>query len=291
MSRAKKANAGLADEKDTTTVKRIELKLDKITNQLRDLVKSHEFLSTKYDELVETVKEFSQSNKKLKQEVEAVKKRNSQMNTELSELKSKITAIEQRTLNSNVVIRGIDKGNDPQQMVQKIATIVGVDIEGKVESRSTVIAGKPVIIAKFKDLDAKVNFIKTAKKKKISTNTLGFAGEPIPVYVDEQLTKDTYQLLARAKQLKKAGIKYIWVTNGEVLIRANDEAKVIKILSVHQVTELEKNHALTTAEKRSNNKHKLRPRTQTKNKPPPKKPASNDDTTDDEEFTDAESND
>lgn len=181
----RKPNAVPADGKDTATVKRIELKLDKITNSLKDLIKSHEFLSTKYDELVETVKEFSQSTKKLKQEVEAVKKRNSQMNTELSELKAKVTAIEQRTLNSNVVIRGIDKGNDPQQMVQKIATIVDVVIEGAVEARSAVIASKSVIIAKFENLDTKNKFIRTAKKKRISTSTLGLEGESVPVYVDD----------------------------------------------------------------------------------------------------------
>lgn len=105
------------------------------------------------------------------------------------------------------------------------------------------------------------------------------------------MTKDTYQLFARAKQLKKAGIKYIWVANGEVLIRANDEAKVTKIISAQQVTELEMNHALITADKRSSNKTKPRTRTQTKIKPPPKKPVSSIATTDDEEFTDAESND
>lgn len=297
MSRVKKPkDAGIADEKDTTTAKRIELKLDKITNQLSDLVKSHEFLSSKYDELFETVKEFSQNSKKLKQEVDAVKKQNSQMNTELSELKAKIIAIEQRTHNSNVVIRGIDEGNDPQQIIQKIATIVDVDVAGKVESRSAYIASKPVIIAKFEDLDAKIKFIKIAKKKKINTNTLEFAGEPIPVYVDEQLTKDTYQLFARAKQLKKTGIKYIWVANGEILTRATDEAKVIKIVSMHQITELEKNHALSTAPNRSNNKHKLKPRTQTTMKTAPKKHLNNkksvksDATSDEEDFTDAESN-
>lgn len=217
------------------------------------------------------------------------------MNSELLELKTKVNAMEQRNLNNVVAIRGIDKGIDPTQMVQKIATIADLEIEGTVEIHSNAIADKQVIIAKFNDMDIKTKFIKSAKKKKITTNTLGLTGTPSPVYVDEQLTKDTYQLLARAKQLKKIGYKFIWVSNGEILIRENDEAKVTKITSAHQITELEKKHALTTAETRRKNPQKLtrqntRATTSKKNITRHKKPNATDATSEDDEFTDAETN-
>lgn len=287
MAKPKKPkDIGLAEEKGTISSKRIELKLDKITSQLQDLAKSQEFLSSKYDELIDTVKEFSRSNKKIKQEIETVKKRNIDMNLELSQLKAKVNAMEQHALNNNVVIRGIGKGNDPAQMVQKIADAIGVKIVGNVQSHEVLIANNQVIIAKFADLTSKIDFIKTAKKKKINTRTMGFDDESNPIYVDEQLTKDTYKLFARAKQLKKIGIKYIWVANGQILIRETDEAKVTKILSECQVTELEKRHALTSKAKRTSNKPAAHTHAKKKNQMA-KHDEKIDESTDDEDFTDA----
>lgn len=38
----------------------------------------------------------------------------------------------------------------------------------------------------------------------------GYAGEARPIYVDEQLTKDTFLLLKYTKRLKKVGVNYVW---------------------------------------------------------------------------------
>lgn len=68
----------------------------------------------------------------------------------------------------------------------------------------------------------------------------GYDGDSKPIYVDEKLTKYTYTLFAQAKELKKVGIKYVWVSNGNVLDKQNDDPQTKRIHSSLQIKEIEK---------------------------------------------------
>lgn len=78
----------------------------------------------------------------------------------------------------------------------------------------------------------------------------GYAGEAHPMFVYEQLTGGTFKLFKEAKKLKRFGVKYLWIANGEILVRERERAKVHNIKSQLQLTELEID--LTT---RKNNVH------------------------------------
>ena len=50
------------------------------------------------------------------------------------------------------------------------------------------------------------------------------------IYVNEQLTEDTRDLLAHTEKLRDDGtIKFIWVKDGTVFIREDEDKKAIKI--------------------------------------------------------------
>lgn len=68
----------------------------------------------------------------------------------------------------------------------------------------------------------------------------GYAGESKPIYVDEQLTRQTFLLFKQAKNLKKVGCTYVWISNGDIMARVNSTSPFIKITQNHQVDELEK---------------------------------------------------
>nr|CAH7723888.1 unnamed protein product [Callosobruchus chinensis]CAH7724521.1 unnamed protein product [Callosobruchus chinensis]CAH7737092.1 unnamed protein product [Callosobruchus chinensis]CAH7742699.1 unnamed protein product [Callosobruchus chinensis] len=49
-----------------------------------------------------------------------------------------------------------------------------------------------------------------------------------PIYVDEELTKETYALFKKAKQLlREKGYKYVWHREGRILARIADGNNVI----------------------------------------------------------------
>lgn len=109
-----------------------------------------------------------------------------------------------------------------------------------------------MIIAEFNNTLKKNEFVKAAKKKRITSTMLGQEGEIKPIYVDEQLTRESYQLFSAAKGLKKIGMKHVWISQGDVLVREKDDSMVVKIQSQNQISEIEKKLVLNTKGKSSN---------------------------------------
>ncbi|CAH1962501.1 unnamed protein product [Acanthoscelides obtectus] len=58
------------------------------------------------------------------------------------------------------------------------------------------------------------------------------------IFVDEELTKETYQLFKHSRQLKGVGYKYVWHREGKILARKNDGSDIIFIRNVNQVNDL-----------------------------------------------------
>lgn len=86
----------------------------------------------------------------------------------------------------------------------------------------------------------KNQFVREAKAKRISTQHFGYQGDPKPIYVDEQVTIDTFMLFKYAKQLNKIGCQYVWLANGRIMTRINSTARFARITHKQQVDEIEK---------------------------------------------------
>lgn len=154
-------------------------------------------------------------------------------------------------------MRGINKNENAKEAIEKIAGIVGVTLDANdivFANQSTAENKTPNITAKFSSQQKKSEFIKAAKKIRLSSQMYGYAGDSKPIYVDEQLTKYTYTLFAQAKQLKKIGIKHVWVSNGDVLYREADDSQTKRIHSSTQIKEIEK-AVMLNKNKLNNNKH------------------------------------
>lgn len=54
-------------------------------------------------------------------------------------------------------------------------------------------------------------------------------GDDAPLFMDEELTSETYKLFKKAKNLKLSGYKYVWHKNGTVLARKDDGDKYVII--------------------------------------------------------------
>lgn len=207
---------------------------------------------------------MNEENKTMKQELAKVKKQNRTMRTELDEIKSKMNLIDQKKVASNVIVRGATGDGNPIEVMCHLASIVGIELQNDdfvFAKRSE--NKQDSMTVRFKSDSKKVEFVKAAKKKRLSTKMCDYEGEDKPIYVDEQLTQGTYELLAQAKALKKVGMKYVWTSNGNILCREKDDSHVIKISSAAQIQSIEKKMMSSNKKKKQKGKQsKAKPKQQ-----------------------------
>lgn len=246
------------EKDDDENQNRIEKKLDNIGKQLKDLTKSQEFVSAKHDDVIEQLKLLREENKSVRQEIATLKKQQHQMRSDIDQLKAKLNIFEQQKTGDKVIVRGVKKEEDATEAVKKIAAIIDVNLDANdiiFANQITAEKKTPTITAKFSSQQKKNEFVKAAKKKRLSTQMYGYDGECKPIFVDEQLTKYTYSLFAQAKELKKVGIKYVWVSNGDVLYKQSDDSQTKRISSSMQINDIEKAIMLSKKKATSSKTH------------------------------------
>ncbi|CAG5046104.1 unnamed protein product [Parnassius apollo] len=80
---------------------------------------------------------------------------------------------------------------------------------------------------------AVAKFNKINPKEKLSTQHLGLAGPPKPVFVSEHLTPAIMSLCAAARlKAKKEDFKFVWVRNGHIILRRNEYSQAILIQNI-----------------------------------------------------------
>lgn len=246
-----KANVSISKQGNGGDGLQVDAKIDKLTRNFNDLAQSQNFISAKYDEMLSELKEYKKSAEQtnaLRLELAAAIKKCSALSDEIQLLKEKQNTSEQANLNTNVLVRGISAGDDADAAVKKIAHIVDVPVDENdliSVQRQTYTNKEPAIIAKFKSMEKKRAFVRASKQKKLSSRMYGYKGENRPIYVDEQLTTQSFNLFKEAKKkLKRVGFKHVWIQNGDILVRETDNAKILNIRSLTQIIELEKEKTL-----------------------------------------------
>lgn len=127
-----------------------------------------------------------------------------------------------------------------------------IELAGVSNLRDKIISSKrvahenkdPVILVNFVDAPSTHEFVREAKRKRISTQSFGYEGDPKPMYVDAQLTRASFLLFKYTKRLKKIGFAYVWISSGDIMLRENSNSRFIKIKTRSQVDEIEKEYLL-----------------------------------------------
>lgn len=221
----------------------IQKQLTELTKKHTDVVASQQFLSSAYDQLLAQVSECSKANKQLRSEITSLTTKYKTMSIEMEQMKTQSNTQQQKTLSSNVLIRGVIENDDPYAAVHKIAALIEMQekIDDTVAVKRIKHDGKPsVIYVTFPNEETKQLFVREAKAKRISTQMLGYQGEPKPVYVDEQVTKDTFMLFKYTKKLKQIGCKYVWLANGHIMTRISSTSRFVRITHKSQVDAIER---------------------------------------------------
>ncbi|XP_046400872.1 uncharacterized protein LOC124167118 [Ischnura elegans] len=162
------------------------------------------------------------------------------------DLEVKLNRNEQERLKNSVEIRGVPLTTDEdlQSIVLKISTALNVnmsaeDIDGVFRPRprqaSSINSRPPPIIVRFLRLNKRDELItKRRVRKELNVDDIGLASNlPLPqqtIYIDEALTPFNRKLFAIARDLKKNGkVKFVWVRNGNILVRQSEGAPVVVI--------------------------------------------------------------
>lgn len=176
---------------------------------------------------------------------ETVKKQNTDLAVENSALKDenghlarRVSELEQYSRLNNVEIKGVPatKGESCLAVVQSMGDAIGCKIAPEdVDTAHRVLAKKETnIIARFCSREKKTEFVKKARKARLTTATLGFPQkDQRPLYVNDHLTQERKRLFAQALELKKAkGWKHLWTDHCVIKARRTDESRVYRISSV-----------------------------------------------------------
>lgn len=217
-----------------------------LQTQIKNLTDFQETLSKKYEELVSLHSKAFNENGNIKDiNLESNKAK------DLSELKYEINLLKQYNIRKNIVIKGInvEEGDDPLALFMKIANFLNVDIYErdieKIYVKHTEIKDKQnsrifsTIYVNFFDFQIKRTFIKSRKGRKITPLDLQVSGLK-NIIIEDQLTQENSYLLKEAKNiLRRYDCKFIWVLNGQICYRYNENSQHYIINSLNHLREIE----------------------------------------------------
>ncbi|CAK1595939.1 unnamed protein product [Parnassius mnemosyne] len=207
--------------------------------QVSGFQESLSFISKQYDDLMQSVNEKSET-------INRLVSKNEKLTTQVKNLTDRLGQIERNMRVCNVEITGIPehKSENLLSTVEQLGRIVESPIAESDILHVTRIAklnkesNRPrSVIVKLRSqrhrdelLAAVTRFNKKNKDNKLNTEHLGLGGRREPVFVSEHLTPTNKHLHAAArKKAKEAGFMFVWIRDGRILARKNEQSHAIYI--------------------------------------------------------------
>ena len=181
--------------------------------------------------------------------VEQIKDRQKGFDKELNESVEVVNTVEQRSLDKTIEISGYpyDKDEDTMTILKNIGDAIDYPLsEDMIDDlyRRKPNANFPgILVVSFVRKREKLAFYRAARaKKNLSSRMLGFnLGEPSRVYVNDALTYRNRKLLMTCKEFKRQnGFKFVWVRNGQILMKKDEGASVEVIKSAEALQRISK---------------------------------------------------
>lgn len=162
---------------------------------------------------------------------------------------------EQEELNTNVVIRGVvatteSTESDLRSIYDGIRSHLNVSDCAEFEPVSVTVlssnstntndSSRPIRVI-LPSVAAKVKFLQIRRTKKdILQSDIGInSTSRRPILISEQLTRGNQELLYKARSLRGQNLyKFVWSSNGQILVRQKANSKVIRILDSEHVNRL-----------------------------------------------------
>lgn len=209
-----------------STIKELNNKLEIVY----EIQKNTNFYAEKYDELLRCHQETLEMLKDTNRKLQDVKNRCVHLETLNGALEIRVRSLEQAERSQNIEIIGVEykEKENLKEVVDTIAQKLDVDstgIERAWRLRGTKHnANSRGIIVKLRTEGIKQKWLDNRKKMHVNTDIFPNSTCSTKVFINEDLTKFNRELLWQAKQRKKENLlKYVWVKNGRVLCKKDDE--------------------------------------------------------------------
>ncbi|XP_013147952.1 PREDICTED: uncharacterized protein LOC106110614 [Papilio polytes] len=218
---------------------RAELKItnDKI-DSFQDAIN---FINAQYEEMKNSLQEKSTIISALKTENEKLKK-------DVKELGNRLNIMELHSRDSNIEINGLpeNRSENLTNTLNQLAKIVNYSLVTEDIQHVTRVAklsresNRPrAVIVKLRSprqrdafLTAVMKFNKANVDKKLGSHHLGIGGTHSPVFVTEHLTPENKSLhAATRKKAKELCYKFVWIRNGRIYVRKDENCQALQIKS------------------------------------------------------------
>lgn len=244
-------NARLQMEKNNSPSGSQSVQLQEIMKKLNTVIEQNVTLEQKLAALSDDLRTTVD---KLSNKIDTLNTENVGMKQQLENMHFRMNNMEQQKLIMNIEISGIQEKKDEnlRELILNLNNKVGCNLSNnnilsiyrKRNRNKNKNGSTHPIIAVLNDVKLKDDFIKKCRKiNKLNTSILSKNDlEKRPLYVNQQLTKPSQYLLAKAKEKKNEQlIKYVWVGEGKILIRRTEGGPVVRI---HNISQL--NHVTST---------------------------------------------
>lgn len=159
------------------------------------------------------------------------KKRDNQMNL----MEKRINKLEQQMICKNIEIKNITNTQiSPYDVVKTIGTSLNVNINNEdIHKAYRIKKQSNKIIVEFSTLGKKEEFMKKIERHRLDSKTININEDPDSpnfIYINDELTFNNRQLLWLAKiKAKEANWKFVWVRNGSIFARKNENSPLFTI--------------------------------------------------------------
>lgn len=162
-------------------------------------------------------------------------------------LEQKVHEFEQSTRKHNIEIVGIEQMPDENimEVVKKLGDTLEVncdDIEWASRRQQRKTSDRPAtIVIGFKSTGTENRNTWLANRRKlvkVNSSIITSGSQKNKIYVNEDLTKTTRELLWNTKNKLKNIYKYIWVVNGRILVKKEEGDKSVWVRSEGDIGDL-----------------------------------------------------
>lgn len=211
--------------------------------------------ASRHNEFMEKFKELEVKYETLLVDHKLLKKSHKDLHLEFLELKSTVNDTNQQALSNNLLIRGVPELETEKSELPNIVCPIFTFLEAALPAESVTeisrigrkVDGGPArpIIVKFSSPTIKESIIAAKRGKNLNCENISVGGKKLgseadKIYVDEHLTIYNSRLFAAARKLKLNGkIKFVWVKNGQILLREKEKAPVHRIKHEGHISKLD----------------------------------------------------
>lgn len=167
-------------------------------------------------------------------QVSELQKKDQEKTVQIGELTKRLQQLEQKALEKNIEINNVENmETEPEVIVKRITDALGVDMSAEHISKMYKIKRKKKVVVEFASLNKKKEFMGKLKGHRIQASVLreeensdcgGY------IYINDELTPHNRQILWAAKtKAKENGWKFVWVRNGHIYARRNENSSFIII--------------------------------------------------------------